>query len=365
MPLAVELATTWVDVLGVDGVTERASDRLVLLGRNRRTPPSRQRTLRATLDWSYDLLEEPERQLLEHLAVFAGAWTAEAAEAVGIGEEVADVLSSLALLVDRSLVLIEAISDRALRYRLLETVRQYALEKLEMRGATNAIVRVHAEYCLRVAEQAAPALASSVESSARTWVARLESMQDDLRQAMRWLIGQNLTGKALRLGVALGRYWLLQAQFGEARARLNQLLALGGDARLHAEVLTWAGITVAYQGDLLAARPLLEQTLAYWRGLGDRLRIAASLNELAQLLRVSGDRAAARILVQEALCLSQDGGHHRQQAQSLNVLGLLAVNEGDVPEALRWFEAAHKLAAKIDFPTGDGLVHRGPWPRKL
>jgi predicted ATPase len=205
MPLAIELATARTGTMTVEQIAERLEDSLRLLSVGGRTVEPRHRTLRATLDWSYELVSEPERELFGRLSVFAGGWMLEAAEEVcsGRGIERDDVLDVLSKLVDRSLVVAEAG-----RYRMLEPIRQYARERLEESGETESLQARHAGYYLGLAERVKPEL---VGPEPATWLARLERETGNLRAALSWALeegsGDERVETGLRLATALARFW--------------------------------------------------------------------------------------------------------------------------------------------------------------
>jgi len=230
LPLALELAAARVRVLPVAELAARLEDRFRLLTGGSRAAPARQQTLRATLDWSYDLLSEPERALFRRLAVFAAGWTMAAAEAVGAdadGQGIApgEVLDLLTGLLDKSLVTADEQPDGTARYRLLETVRQYAQERLAAGGEAEVVQRRHAAFFLGLAEAAAPELLGGRQTA---WLDRLEREHDNLRAALEWLTERGAVEAGLRLGNAVGPFWLTRGYLQEPRERLERLLALPG-----------------------------------------------------------------------------------------------------------------------------------------
>jgi non-specific serine/threonine protein kinase len=233
IPLAIELAAARVRALSVDQLATRLEDRFRLLTGGSRTALERQQTLRAAVDWSYDLLTEPERLVFRRLAAFAGGFTLEAAEAVGAGAELApdDILDLLTRLVDKSLVTAEALPEETTRYRLLETLRQYAQQKLVAAEEVEAVRTRHAAYYLALAEQAAPALLGPQQVA---WLDRLEREHDNLRLALAWLAERGAQGgaeaaeAALHMGTALTRFWVDRGHFALAWEWLQRLLALPG-----------------------------------------------------------------------------------------------------------------------------------------
>jgi predicted ATPase len=226
LPLALELAAARVRGLAVEQLAARLEDRFRLLTGGSRTALRRQQTLRATVDWSHALLAEEERALLRRLSVLAGGGTLEAAEAVG--GDLPDVLDALLRLVDKSLVLADGAgaggaagaAEATARYRLLETVRQYAEEKLLDAGEAGAARARHRDHFLAWAQRAAPEVTGRDQLG---WLARLEAEHDNLRAALEWSRGDG-TDRELRLAAALAHFWLLRGYGEEGRARLHEAL---------------------------------------------------------------------------------------------------------------------------------------------
>ena len=219
IPLAIELAAARVGTLSLEQISERLKDALGLLTRGGRTAVPRQRTLKGTLDWSYDLLSEPERGLFRRLSTFAGGWTLEASEAVGSGEgvEEGEVLDLLSGLVEKSMVVTKGSDEGGVRYRLLEPVRQYALERLEESGEAEAAKRAHAEYFLALSEEAEPELLGPREAE---WYDRLEEEHDNIRAAL----SRALEGADPELGLRLaGAIWWFWHRHGHLRDGLRWL----------------------------------------------------------------------------------------------------------------------------------------------
>jgi predicted ATPase/DNA-binding SARP family transcriptional activator len=230
IPLAMELAAARVGALSLEQILQRLKDSLKLLTGGSRTATARQRTLRGALDWSHELLPEDERVLFRRLSSFAGGWTLEGAEAVGAsgGIEEEDVLDLLTNLVDKSLVVTEVRAADVVRYRMLEPVRQYALERLEESGEVMEIQRRHAEYFLALAEEAEPAVEGAQQA---TWLERLETEHDNLRAALSWSLERVEEAElGLRVGAALGEFWYLRGYFGEGRRWLEEALARSNQA---------------------------------------------------------------------------------------------------------------------------------------
>ena len=242
-------------MLPVEDLRTRLGDRLRVLTGGSRTALPRHRTLRATLDWSYGLLPEPERVLLRRLAVFMGGWTLEAAEAVcgGDGTPESEVLDHLAGLVDKSLVTLE-LPDEAGRYRVLETVRQYATERLVESGETDRMRQSHAGFFLALAEQAEPKLFGPEQDA---WFARLEAEHSNLRTALEWLAAREDAAQGLRLAGALWRFWEVRGHLAVGRSWLSEMLRLAGsdaEAAARAKALLGAAVCAYYLPRLCGGR---------------------------------------------------------------------------------------------------------------
>ena len=332
MPLAIELAAARVKALSVEQISSRLDDRFALLTGGGRTVAAHHGTLRATMDWSHDLLSEEEKVLFRRLSVFAGGFTLEAAEEVcaGGGTNEARVLDPLASLVDKSLVLFEE-QDGEPRYRLLETVGQYASGKLEA-GEAERLRKRHAEYYLKMAEEAEPDLGKQ-----GTRLRRLAQEHDNFRAALGWALGPEASAETARLGlgmaVALGyrRFWAVHG-LGEGLGWLERGLARGDEmpAALRAEALNIGGWMANVLGNYAKAVILLEEGLALSRGLGDERAVAASLVRLGQLLAMhGGDRDRVDELCGEAEALLPGLSEPPLVAPVLVFLGMAALVEDD------------------------------------
>jgi non-specific serine/threonine protein kinase len=341
IPLALELAAARLAVLTLEGLAARLDDCFRLLTGGSRTALPRQQTLRATMDWSYALLAEAERALLRRLAVFAGGWTLEAAEAVcaGQGLDAWLVLDMLAGLVNKSLVVLEepkAAAGGEGRYRLLETVRQYAQELLVASGETAMVRERHLAWCLALAEEAEPALLGAGQ---RGWLERLETERDNLRAALQWTGESSEVALGLRLASALGRSWELRGHWSEGRGWLEGLLApvrsgAGVAASVQAKAAHWAGILAWNQGDLGRATALFEESQALYETIGDSRGSAEALHCLGTTAQFQGDYERAVPLLQAGLALRRNLGDTGGIAESLNLLGRLAVWQGDLRRAV-------------------------------
>jgi predicted ATPase/DNA-binding CsgD family transcriptional regulator len=354
VPLAIELAAVRVRALSTEQIADRLEEafgpgrrmgggQFGLLAAGERSALPRQQTLRASIDWSHDLLAEPERALFRRLAVFAGGFTLEAAEAVCPGECVgeADVLGLLTALVDKSLVVAE-LQPATGRYRLLETLRAYALERLAVSGEAAMFERRHAAHVLALAEEAEPHLWGEEQVA---WFARLEAERDNMRAALGRCLAHDADG-GLRLAGSLWRFWQVRGPLGEGQRWLEQLLARTGAPTVgRVRALLGAGSLARLCGDTPAARARLERGLALARRVGDRRYVAWLLRDLGQLFAFSlRDYARARALLEEGLALVRDRGDGRATAVVLHCLGALARWGGDYAQARALVEEALPLA---------------------
>jgi len=354
IPLALELAAVRVRALSVEAIAARLSDRFRLLTGGDRTALPRQQTLRACIDWSYDLLTDPERALLRRLAVFAGGWTPEAAEAVGADREATpnNVLNLLTQLLEKSLVVMDA---EGRRYRLLETVRQYAQDRLHESGDGEAARERHRDYFLALAEEAEPKLKGAQQAE---WLQRLEEEHDNLRAGLSWSLAEAGSGAGLRLCGALGWFWETRGHFAEGREWCVRVLGKArGEERTQerANVLNAAGNLARSQSDYRAARALHEECLAIRRQLGDRIGTAASLNNLGILTYLQGDYPAARALYEESLAIRRELGDRGSMATSLNNLGNVAIGRSDYPTARALHEESLAIRRELGDPGGIAL----------
>jgi len=406
LPLAIELAAARVKLLPPQALLARIDQRLIVLSSASRDVPARQQTLRKTIDWSYNLLEEDEKTLFRRLAVFVGGCTLEAAEAVcnSPGDLEEDVLDVVARLVDKSLLGQEAAIDGQPRLLLLETIREYALERLKASGEAEAMRRQHASFFLALAEESFPAMNSAEQS---TWFTRLEADHDNLRAALRWTLESQETQMGLRLAGALGSgFWVSCNHEREGRNWLEQVLAQpGAEARTLARakalrglgLLLWAhgdipeaqrlleesvsigremgtvGMfslagalhTLAHvmliQGNPGATRELAEESLRLFQGLGVAWGVALSLCHLGNATAELGDPGAARPLLEESAALFREAGDRHLLAWSLNALGLVTLRQGDDAGARTHFEEALAVAREMGSKhfTADALAHLG------
>ena len=380
LPLAIELAAARVKHLSPSAMQTRLASRLQLLTGGARDLPTRQQTLRGAIDWSYDLLNAAEQKLFRRLSVFVGGGTLEAMEAVcntknDLGF---DLLEGMASIVDNSLV--QQVDQPAgdLRFLMLETIREYALDKLTASGEEDPTKRAHAAYYLVLAEEGA---SEEADAESSEWLNRLETEHNNLLSALEWLTDSGNADWALRLGTALFRFWETREYLTEGRDRLGKILKLEGavaPTEARGRALFAAGVLAGGQGDYASAdtladeslqiarklgdergvavclnalavhardrgditlsRRLFEDTLALWRGIGYPLDIARSLSNLASIVRLQGDFALARSLYVECLSIFRKSNNRTGIAWSLNYQGDVARDQGDIESARSLYE---------------------------
>ena len=355
LPLAIELAAARVRALAVDQIAARLDDRFSLLSFGDRTAPARHQTLRAMIDWSYGLLDRAEKTLFRRLAVFSGGWTLDAAETICADDDLAtpDVLAVLARLVDKSLVIADKSSSIA-RYHFLETIRQYALEKLVEAAEVDRLRDRHLSYFIGWAEAAQPMLDTSDQLRC---LEQYEADHDNLRAALDWSrTAPRLARDSLRLATACGRFWRLHSYFSEGRQRLATALAPRGAqdrTATRADALNYLAHLMYLQSDYPAMRPVAEEALSIWRQLGaaGRSGAAYTLYLLGELATEEGEYGRAPDMFAEAMQLYREledvsgiGEIHMQ-------LGWAAMRVGDYPAAVDHLEKFLTLARQTGDPT--------------
>ena len=344
IPLALELAAARVRALPVDAIAARLDDRFRLLTGGDRTSLPRQRTLRALIDWSHELLTSDEAALFRRLAVFAGGFTLEAAETVGAGasDDVSDVLDTHTHLVEKSLVEREPAQER---YRLLETVRQYAHERLDAASETADTRTRHLEFFAAFAQRARAELVGPHQSE---WLARLDVERDNLLAACAWSCKADLAERhGLQLVSALRRYWIFRGLLGLGYRTTRETLACHSaqaPSELRCDALLAAGQVGAFMGRYAEAQQDLEQCLVIARELDDPVRTSAALQPLGLALLGRGEAAAARQHLTEGLALAEKIGTPREVAGALNALAHTARAEGDLAAADPLYERVLDIA---------------------
>jgi predicted ATPase/DNA-binding SARP family transcriptional activator/Tfp pilus assembly protein PilF len=337
LPLAIELAAARTRELAPEEMLERLESRLELLTAGPRDAPVRQRTLRATLDWSFELLDAEEQGLFAALAVFSGGSTLDAAEAV-CGADIAGLLS----FVDKSLLRREEASDGEPRYRMLETIREYALERLQEQGESEPLSRRHAEHYREAAEQAAAQLRSGQPSS--EVYARLDADLDNIRAALRWA-DRASPELMLELAGLLKLFWRVRGHLDEGRRWLESALAHEGFEATpgRARALEASGALAQRRGDYAAARELWQEGLEIWQGLGDDAGVGRALGDVASAFDLEGDAEQAVPLYEESAELLHRLGLEYELGTVVSNLGVCLMSLGRLDEAARLYEEAVEL----------------------
>jgi predicted ATPase/DNA-binding NarL/FixJ family response regulator len=329
LPLALELAASWVRMLSLPVLRARLTNRLEFLRAGPTDLPPRQQTLRDAIAWSYDLLSGAEQRLFQRLAVFAGGFTFPAAEAIAEA-----ALPALKGLLDASLVQrVGGPADAEPRFGMLETIRDYARERLAASGEADSLRRRHAAYFLALAEAAQATFHAAGEREA---LDRLEAAHENLRAALRFLLDQADAEQAFRLGSALQWLWTIRGHVTEARWWLARLLELGRAAarvKDQADLLRTAGRMAHKQSDHAESWPLLEESLALARQIGNRRGVAESLSMLGLVARYRGDYPLARSLSEESLEIYREIGDCWGIGTQLERVGIVAYCQGDVASA--------------------------------
>ncbi|MDQ3974304.1 MAG: LuxR C-terminal-related transcriptional regulator [Actinomycetota bacterium] len=348
IPLAIELAAARVTALAVEQIADRLEDCLALLTAGSPAASPRQRTLRATLAWSHELLGERERRLFRRLAVFAGGWTLEAAEAVGPGGGIrrADVVELLSRLVDKSLVVADSGSQGAARYSMLEPIRQYGREALGCSGEAEAVRGHHADWFLALAERAAPQLKTPQQVA---WLGRLAQEDNNLRAALEWLLGRGQLVEASRLAWALWLFWWIRGRFAEGRRWMQQALDKGAamPAAARAKVLFVAGTMADGQADYRSAESLLGESLGLFKQLGDRRGAAYALSSAGFAAIGQGRNRQGIAVLEEAVELALAEGERWAAAFMLCFLATARRNEGDRTGAQQLAERGLALSEEV------------------
>jgi len=349
IPLAIELAAARLNVLTVHEIATRLDDRFRLLTDGSQWALPRHQTLRATMDWSYGLLSEAERTLLRRSSAFAGGWTLGAAESIcgGDGIEGANVLDLLTKLVDKSLVVAETREGEA-RYRLLETVRQYGLERLFELGETAGVRTRHLDWYVALAEDAYLELSEYEWECRGSALLRLATEQDNLRGALAWSLEAHPEA-GVRLGGALGPFWSASNQFAEGRAWLTKALERTQEtfSLARARALRYAALLVHTQGASREAATLAEEGIALARRGGDKKILAGSLSVLGFAHLTMGNYERAAKVLEEARCLYQELGDRVHVADMVRTLAGTAAWRGDYVRASTLAEEAIGLFREV------------------
>lgn len=332
IPLAIELAARRIADLGtVEQIEARLRNRFTALIKKSPAGPPRQRTMHATIAWSYSLLNKLERNLFNRLAVFAGGWTLEMAEAICSGPEVerAMVMNLLAVLVHKSLVISIGIQAQA-RYRMLDSIREYATEQVSKKGELETTQRKHVDYFVALTTSAKPELWGPEQV---VWVTRLETEHDNLRAALRWSV-DNAPEAALQLVANVWRFWQLRSYFREGLQWAEAALAKSPNQTVRqAEVLLGAAYLARSLWDMKEAKELTEKSITLFEQFGDDRGRGMATRNLAILARVRGDYALARELLEQSLQQALEAEDQRAIGARLTGLGITALFAGRLEEA--------------------------------
>jgi predicted ATPase/class 3 adenylate cyclase/Tfp pilus assembly protein PilF len=400
LPLAIELAAARIKMLPPKAMLQRLSSRLKLLTGGARDLPERQRTLRATIEWSHALLDQGEQVLFGRLAVFSGGRTIEAIEAVCDAEDdlPVDAFDGISSLLDKSLLRQEEGPNGEPRFVMLETVHEFAREQLQESAEAERIKRLHAQYFLTLAEEANPELKGANQLE---WLERLEAENDNMRAALSWASQRDEAGVAMRLGGALWRFWSVRGYYSEGRRWLEAALAIDGrvSPEVRAMALAGLGTLTLEQGDLDRGKQaceeglqlleheargeageaklcllvffgwvtlqredygratrLFEESLALSRKMGDTWWIAGSLLQLALVTSFLGDSERATELYEESMDLFREQGDKNGLASCLNDLAMVVYSQGDLVRAAKLTEEAVALLRELGARGSVALV---------
>jgi predicted ATPase/class 3 adenylate cyclase len=394
IPLAIELAAARVKMISPEEIALRLNDRFRLLTGGSRTALPRHQTLRAAIDWSYHLLGGAEGVLFRRLSLFSGSFSLEAAESICEGPDLdsVDILDSVCRLVDKSLLILEA-SEGSARYRMLETIREYAFDRLRESGETARLESQFLDFFLKFGQRAHQELSGPAQGE---WLERLDAEQENFRAALTWTVTEkDLHASQLRLALTLRRFWLVRGyweeglnffmrvistdsvrdfvaersvalnscgnlacqlgRYAEATRHYEQSLAFRrelGDERGIAATLNNLGNVYLHQRDHEKAEPLFAEALAYFRKLQDQRGVAACLNNLASVRNVKGDSSSADGSAREALEIFRTVGDDLGVSASLTELGKIAISQNDVRSAEAYLEESLGLCRHLGEKIG-------------
>jgi non-specific serine/threonine protein kinase len=362
LPLAIELAAARARVFSPSTILERLEARLAFLTGGARDLPERQQTIRATVEWSYELLNDEEKRLFRRLSVFASRFTPATAEAIVsdipwkpgdaslTSAESIEFLDLFASLADKNLLVRRRSSSGEVAYRLLELVREYAESALEKDDDADQIRRCHAKYFLDLAEHAEPFLQ---KRQSAIWIERLEEEHDNLRAALRWSL-KNEPQIAARLAAAIKQFWSVRGHLNEGIGWAEQILGLGIELppAIEWKILTLCGNFSQFRGDTKRARQFYEQSLVPARKSGDQKYIAQALRGLGAMAYVEGDLDASRTILEEAIELSQSVGDNFGTAAAMARLGDISNVAGDRKAAIKFASEALAIFRQIGYLEG-------------
>ncbi len=361
LPLAIELAAARMKFYAPQTLLLRLSSRLEALGEGARDLPARQRTLRATLAWSYDLLTPEEQSLFARLGVFAGGFSAADAEAVCGDNRSVDVLAGVESLLNKSLLRQMPSITSEPRFMMLETMREYALEKLAASDEIERIRERHARSFLALAERASQEWNGHREAE---WLARLENQHDNLRAALQWSLASDDRGQtSLRFVSSLGHFWLMRSYFSEGRGWITDALRLkgaGAPTQTRAHALWMAGQIAYLQCDYPTARAVYGEALAIYQQVGDQSGIATTLTGLGDMELAIGAYDTAEPMFQQAADIFQQLGDQRGVAWTLSLFAWCPLrSRGDYGQAAARLRQALALYQQAGDMSGTALAYSG------
>jgi non-specific serine/threonine protein kinase len=355
IPLAIELAAARVRALPVDEISNRLVNCFNLLNLGPRTGPARHQTLQATIEWSYALLSEAEQRLFDRVTIFAGGWTLEAAEAVCRGGTIgqADVVDLLSRLVDKSMVLAEVDVAGVVRYRSLETLRQFGQLQLGKDSQADMFRAAHASYYISLARQGDEELFGPPRQA--LWLNRLELEHDNVRAALRWLLERSDFQAALELAAGMRRFWFMRSHHGEGQGWLADLVHRPDNAAptlTRAKALNGAGLLAWRHGNIIAARELHLEARELLHTVSDAAEEAWTLWRLGDIVTELGDYASARSLLEESIAIARAAGSLANEGSALTYLAWLELYQGDLEAAHEHAEAGLAICTRLGFTRG-------------
>jgi len=350
IPLALELAAVRTKILSVEKIYDRLDDRFNLLTGGRRTSLPRQQTLKALIDWSYDLLPEKEKILWGRLSVFTDGWTLESAEEICSDEKISyqEIFDLLITLVEKSIILYDEVKER---YRILETIKQYGEVKLKESNESEQILSKHLHYFMELSETAESGLNGS---GTLEWLEKLESEHGNLQSAIAWSVKNGNREEGQRLAGALGNFWIIRGHYSTGRLLLENILKDIHEISkpVLGKILLRAGGLSRLQGDTEKAKNYYEESLALSREQDNKQRIIECLNDLGIIENNQGNYEQAKKFCEESLALRREAGDKIGISRSLNNFGLIEFNLGNYEQAQKFFKESISIKRELGDKRG-------------
>jgi predicted ATPase/class 3 adenylate cyclase/TolA-binding protein len=350
IPLAIELAAARIKVLSVEKIHERLGDRFNLLSAGKRTALPRQQTLRALIDWSYDLLSEKEKKLWSRLSVFNGGWDLESAEDICSDESIAkgEILDLMSQLAEKSIIIYDEENER---YRILESIKQYGEEKLIESKETDTVFSRHLQYYTDLSVTAAPQLTGN---EAILWLEKLETSHSNIQSAIEWSIEKGDKESGIRLAGVTGKFWDMRGHYSAGRYLLESTLnnVKGINKSVIGQALYWSGTLAVVLGDNDKAQNIFEEYLTLSREESDKNGIAKSLTGLGNVFNNRGNFEQARSLYEESLLIRRELGDKIYIAESLNGLGTISIKHGNSEQGQKYFEECLQIYRELGKKQG-------------